>query len=382
MPFFNDSYTFASHGYVLCNEVILNNVPPSFRMSKVPQNIECIRQNKMITLRKKEIPHIEIEPRQANIAMFNDTVFCSTVNFQEYCWQLKNLLNLAAKNSPLAAAKTKEITQNCKTVLEKITAIRDFADKNIRAAGPVLNEYNWKFSPADETLKRSYGNSADRAVLLKAMLNTAGLKSEYIVRSPLAFSLDSSNAFFGASLNYFQNDYNRILLLVYDKNKPIAILNENSRYAPVNQDNSPHSNSLNLDRRMPFNAKLNYPDNSTTWTMTFKIMPDLNVTADVQYIYKGTAAENMRKFFAESNSQQKKQFFEKSTTAFSRLATVKTPWQYQDNKNSITLKASFNVRGLLNISGNYASFELPWLNSLADNIPSSNDRKTPVWFNS
>ena len=90
----------------------------------------------------------------------------------------------------------------------------------------------------------------------------------------------------------------------------------------------------------------------------------------------------MRRFFAENNSQQKEQFFEKYTTGFSRLAKVKTPWTYHDSKNSVTLKASFEIRNMLNLSGNYAAFDLPWLRSIADNIPAVNDRQTPLWFNS
>ena len=382
MPFFYDTFTFASDEDVLCREVIFENLPPSFSCSAVPQGVEKLKEKRKFTLRKHNLRRIDTEAGQAPLAMFNDTVYCSTVSFQEYCSELNKLLNRAAANAPLAKAEAEKLVKNCKTPAEKVTAIRDFVDKQIRLAGPDFNDYNWTFSPADDTLKRSYGNSADRAILLKAMIDSIGLRSEWIARSSVGFPKVKS-AYFSNNLRYFQDIYDRLLLLVFDGPQIVGILNENSRYAPVTQDNSRSCVSLNISRKSPQpRTEKRRTVNRSVNDITLKINKDFTVNADVVYTYYGTEAESMRRFFAESNSHQQKQFFEKRTHAFSIHAVVRSPWKTEDNKDTFKLKAFFSLKDYLRLTGNYAVLRIPGVSSLAKSLFAAADRKTPIWLNS
>lgn len=49
----------------------------------------------------------------------------------------------------------------------KLKRLRDYVARNIRSAGPGLNQLPWScFSSPETTLASCYGNSADRAILL------------------------------------------------------------------------------------------------------------------------------------------------------------------------------------------------------------------------
>ena len=381
MPFFYDTFTFASDTDMLCKEVIFENLPPSFICSAVPEGIEKIKEKKKLTVRKRNLRRIDYEAGQAPLAMFNDTIFCSTVSFQEYCSELDKLLNKAAANAPLAKAEAEKLVKNCKTPNEKVTAIRDFVDRQIRLAGPAFNDYNWTFSPADDTLKRSYGNCADRAILLKAMIDSIGLRSEWIARSSIGFPKIKSS-YFSNNLRYFQDIYDNLLLLVFDGPQIVGILNENSRYAPVAQDNSRSCVSLNISRKSPQpRTEKSRTVNRSINDISLKINKDLTVEANVVYTFYGAEAEAMRRFFAESNSHQQKQFFEKQTIAFSIHAIEKSPWKTEDNKNNFKIKAILTIKDYLRITGNYAALKIPEVSSLANQLFATADRKTPIWLN-
>ena len=377
MPFYCGTFIFASDKDKLEQRVTFENLPPSFRMSDIPHGIAVSRGKNSITLLKNNMPRVEFEVKQPPLAMFNDTVYCTTVNFQEYCSEVNRRLNIAAANAEQTHKKTLQLIKNCKTPQEKVQVIRDFVDKNIRWAGPDLNDYNWIFAKADDTLKRGYGNSADRAVLLKAMLNSAGLRSEFIARSNLSGTMTHHKI---RSLHYFQNDYNRILLDVYDRGKKIAVLNENSRYAPINLDLTPYNSGLNLAKKLPTTHK-DIPSGTLNSSVILNIDRNLDITAEITQIAKGSLAETLRKMLSESNSQQKKQFFERKTTAFSRLAEVKKPWQTTDKKDSVVLSAELLVKNMVALNKNLGVFELPYCKTFAASVPGAADRKTPLWFN-
>ena len=382
MPFFADIFNFASANDTLLKEIILKNIPPSFNCSDIPGSVEVIEKGKNITLRKRNMRRIETEIAQAPLAMFTDAVFCSVINFQEYCSELVKLLNKSAANAPMTKELTLKLIKNCKTPAEKLTVIRDFADKQIRPAGPAFNDYNWTFAQPDDTLKRSYGNSADRAILLKAMTDAAGFKSEWLVRSSLGNPVRKT-PYFGRIFRYFQNVYDNVALLVFDKGKILGILNANSRFAPVTQDNGSSKLSLNLSRRQlqPRTEALKRTVDRKKTDINLTVHPDLSITAEVLYTFSGQSAEQMRRFFAETDRRRQEQFFQQQTNAFSRLAAVKKPWRTADEKNSFKLFVTFSLKDYISRTGSCAVLPVPEIASLYAGIPGISGRKTPLWLN-
>jgi len=115
---------------------------------------------------------------------FNPGVLVSSGDWKSYAKKVNVALVSATKNQSKTIKKAKELTKNSKNIREKIIAIRDFVDKNIRSAGPGLTSLPLsEISKSDVTLKDGYGNSSDRAVLIYAMLKAVGLKPEFVLAS-------------------------------------------------------------------------------------------------------------------------------------------------------------------------------------------------------
>jgi len=133
---------------------------------------------------KKPAPAVKDEDLLPPWWYFNPSVFVSAGKWGAYAKKVDNALVSAAANQSKSAEKAEEITQNFGNVKEKIIAIRDFVDKNIRLAGPGLASLPLsEISDADVTLKDGYGNSPDKAVLIYSMLKAIGLKPEFVLAS-------------------------------------------------------------------------------------------------------------------------------------------------------------------------------------------------------
>jgi hypothetical protein len=95
------------------------------------------------------------------------------------------MLDLSGKSAK-AAELARQLTAKAGTRLDAVKSIRDFVAKTIRDAGPSFTELPLsELSDADTTLTDGYGHAADRAILLHAMLEAAGLQPEFVLASGL-----------------------------------------------------------------------------------------------------------------------------------------------------------------------------------------------------
>jgi transglutaminase-like putative cysteine protease len=115
---------------------------------------------------------------------FNPTVFVSAGSWRRYRAHLRRPLLAAARRQPRAEARARKLVAGLRDPGARLRAVRDFVARQVRHAGPALNDLPAAaLTPADRTLADGYGNSADRAALLFAMLRAAGFRPEFVLAS-------------------------------------------------------------------------------------------------------------------------------------------------------------------------------------------------------
>ncbi len=106
----------------------------------------------------------------------------SNGDWKEYASIVADAFDRAeSKGGKTARRKARELVRDCETPAEKVRVIRDFVARNIRVAGPLFTDIPLEFSAPDVTLADGYGHSADRALLLAAMLKEVGFAAEPVL---------------------------------------------------------------------------------------------------------------------------------------------------------------------------------------------------------
>jgi transglutaminase-like putative cysteine protease len=156
-------------------------------------------------------------------------VLLSCGDVKDYAARVEKTLTDAAGKNKAVKAKARELTKGLKTRIGKITALRDFTDRTVREAGPDFAALPLSaVTPADQVLAEGYGNTADRAVLLYALLNAAKLDPRFVLSSrlPRAEGLGTP------VINTLQrNVFDTVLVAVANGKKETVYLGDSGQYA-------------------------------------------------------------------------------------------------------------------------------------------------------
>ncbi|MGH7996354.1 MAG: DUF3857 domain-containing protein [Opitutaceae bacterium] len=100
--------------------------------------------------------------------------------------RIDRAMRARAREDGKAAALARRLATGARSGADIVTAIRDYVARQVREAGPAFTELPLReLSAADTTLADGYGDSADRAILLYAMLKAAGLHPRFVLASDL-----------------------------------------------------------------------------------------------------------------------------------------------------------------------------------------------------
>ncbi|MBI9021123.1 MAG: DUF3857 domain-containing protein [Verrucomicrobia bacterium] len=229
------------------------------------------------------------------------TLFLSTGTMEDYAKTLKKALLKAAGEDKLVQIKARELTRG-KSRLEKMTILRDFVDRTIRAAGPGLSSLPLSaITPADRILAEGYGNTTDRAVLLYALCKAAKLDPRFVLTS----SLPRAEEMALPVMATFQSDPFNTLLVAMNDGKNIYYFGDSGQYAE--QGTLAHSRrpSINLE-----NGRLEIPQSDLTDSVETGYTIDLAENGHVDLIQKtvfsGTEFETFHKTFAEFTPEERR----------------------------------------------------------------------------
>lgn len=163
--------------------------------------------------------------------------FTPTVSFSVGTWAGYGRFLASAVEAAIApgvSAKTralaKDLTAGVTGEEEKLVRLRDHVAKNIRLAGPSFTTLARPVSDADVTLADGYGHALDRAVVLYAMADVAGLKPS-LVLADSARPLDV-----GRSPRYkvpAKGVFTDPLVLVFLGGRKPVYLNDTDQYAEL-----------------------------------------------------------------------------------------------------------------------------------------------------
>jgi transglutaminase-like putative cysteine protease len=130
---------------------------------------------------------------------WNPTVFLSAGHWPRYARDVAARLERNAKDGREAARQAKALTRACRSEAEKLQVLRDSVALKVRLTEPGLAAAPLDaLGGADRTLAEGYGNSADRATLLYAMLHATGFRPQFVLASDVP-AMDMLQSRIGAS---------------------------------------------------------------------------------------------------------------------------------------------------------------------------------------
>jgi transglutaminase-like putative cysteine protease len=307
---------------------------------------ECSTQNRDMVKKEERLPPDWI---------FKPTVLLSCGDTADYASLVEKTLLKAACQDKDTAAKARELTKGLKTRVEKITALRDFVDRAIREAGPGFSALPLSaISPADQVLAESYGNTTDRAVLLYALLDAAGLKPRFVLSSNLP-RIDYAAA---PVLNTFQRTvFSTILVAVNGDDKKPIYLGDSGQYAEPGTLAHAGQPAINLKSGKFEIPQAAFPDGIET-AFALKLSETGDVELTKKMILSGTEFEKDHKQFAQFTPEDRRRAHQNLLSQLSQSAVaageLQTSFDYPGQIQFAATLPAYAVR-----DGNRMYFTLP-----------------------
>jgi transglutaminase-like putative cysteine protease len=372
-PFFADVRVFADYQPVLEQRYTLET-PPKINLEIAPTPPEITRTGD--TWERRDIPAVPHEFGGAPLFMTEPAIFISGGKVKEYAAAVRTALIAAAADQPKAAAKARELTAAVADDPARLLAIRDFVEKSIREAGPAFNALPLgSLTPADRTLADGYGNSADRAILLKAMLDAVNLPARFVAVSPFADTPESRKLLTG----YPENAYGEIVLAAGPPDAPVW-LNSGSEYAIPGSANCENRLALDLDsgRVAPVEpAKPTIDDD-----LEYLIRAGADGTADITVTrhLHGNEFESERRRFTEYTPEERRRAFEEMVSGIAHNAEAVTPLTDDFSVYPGVLRFTVKVPGFVAAAGKFREILVPGFGLLAGNVATADSRRRTPFF--
>ncbi len=324
-----------------------------------------------------DVPQLPSEPGRPPLWMFAPTVVVSSGDYAAFGRKLSAALTEKTRNAPKAAELARKLAPETMRIDERINAIRTWVARHIRPAGPALNELPWSaFTPADVTLQSGYGDSADRAILLGAMLKAAGVDYRFVAATELGYAAAATRPLMRAP----QNIFTKVLVYLpgFDSH-----LNDTGEYASLGSTASEEAIGLSLDtgRLMTIRPRRK-GESATSCAYRIRLRADGSAQIEASCSYFGLPYQSMHRKFKEMTPAESDQFFESLAAGISQEAQYKGKPVAAFDGYPGKLYFTLEVPHFAMVSGDYLQFSLPGFSALSNMVKTaSSTRRTPLWRN-
>ncbi|MDD5697242.1 MAG: DUF3857 domain-containing protein [Victivallaceae bacterium] len=381
-PFVNSMVLFRNSDPIISKETVLC-CPERLKLKISPPpdclNVSTTRKDGKIihTWQSANLTAIPPEINTPPAWLFAPLVNFSGGDWPAYSRELKTHLEKAAAKQPAVEAVAAKLTAG-KPPLEAMKAIRDYVAREIRAAGPGLSALPLTcISPADRTLRDAYGNSADRAVLLDAMLKQAGFTPEFIAVAgipPVARARAELEA-------YPANDFNAVLVRVVHQGKSYYF-NDTDQYAPLGSCAAEGRVGLELNT-----AKLEIirpqPDLVSRLELDYslKLIDDGSTLISSTTFSYGSDFGRENRLFSELSPEERRRHFQQAVARLAQSAVPITPFTTEFTAYPGKVHYAVKIPDYVVKDGKYLYFTLPD-NCLDDLIRTGAEKRENPYFQS
>ncbi len=324
--------------------------------------------------RMTDLPAIPSESMQAPASLFVPTVRASDGDYPTYAKQLDEALRKAAAapapSADLLIAKLRAPGDDPKQLALKI---RDAVAKKLRAAGPAFSRLPLdRLTPPEQTLSDGYGNSADRATVIAALLNRAGIEYRFRAVSDLPFLPQNTRRLKELPLNIFSG------ILVYIPSLDLH-LNDTDQYAVPGS--TAHAAMIGLE--LPGGSLVairpqHKADDETVTEFDIRISADGAAELAVTRHFFGMLCGSEKRRFAEMTPEERRQHFEQLVCALSPAARLTDAGESDFSAYPGTIRFRCRIDKFALPMGEKMQFELPGYVSAHTLGPVNCDRRTPA----
>lgn len=319
-PFFHAVEYFQSFDPVAEKNVVLTN-PNKMNLELGGDCQKYIIENKddIIKLKATDAPAIKGENNLPPAWCFIPNMRVnSEKSLKDHSTELKNALEKAATSQNKTRELSERISDGVKNDREKIKAVRDYVSKNIKLAGPNFNDIPLTcISPADKTLSDGYGNSADIAVVLYAMLDKLKYNPAFILASDLP-------AYHKILKDVIQRPvtgiFNTVLVRIELKGG-LIYLNDTNQYAEIGATTHEGKCGLDIEKAAGFGIfaeKTKETRTDVSYHIELSENGQAKIRKRIEYFGNDFTANNMK--FAEMTPEMRKRYCQGLVSSISQSA--------------------------------------------------------------
>jgi transglutaminase-like putative cysteine protease len=393
-PFFAAHEMFRFFEPVECKRVKLN-----FKATDIPVIAHVLSDD--ITVREHEItdetgsatrvlewsitnsPAVQREDMLPPWYSFNPAIFASLGTWSNYAADIHARLLVAATGQSAAQQRADKLIAQHETPAEKLRAIRDFIEINVRTAGPGLDDLPLStITPADRTLADGYGNTTDKAILYYAMLRQAGFNPAFVLAGSTPY-LPQLNAPYQTSPDpaFFPSVLVQLTNGLPDIPAGSAYyLNAGNQYAEPGASVFEGKTMLTLPAG---NFRELVPSKPARTKNHYTVTPQLDGTVDLvlrEELY-GPAFASANQRFAEMPPEERRRYHQELIGDISQAAKKTSDLITDFSSYPGTIEYAVTIPDYATIAGDYVYFPLPTsLNNLFH--LRTDERSNPLYYGS